>query len=287
MQLKFNQEVGMKPYNEIHELKPADFKRMTGISKKNFEFILQRVNEFLRNEKLDQPMKKRGIQSRISVEDKILLTLFYLRHYPTFSVLSGTFKICESYAQKIYQRFSGIIIKVLKLPDRRRLLDPDLDLIIVDVSEQPVERPVKGQRDYYSGKKKQHTIKTQLIVHLYTLQILALCCQKGHMHDFKIFKEKQPLIHPDIWIMTDLGYQGIVKLHPKSILPYKRTQNKPLTPEQKKYNRYSASLRIRIEHVNRRCKIFRAAKEIYRGKHKNYSKNWAIVAALVNLRYAA
>ncbi|HEO65306.1 MAG TPA: IS5/IS1182 family transposase, partial [Spirochaetes bacterium] len=40
-----------------------------------------------------------------------------------------------------------------------------------------------------------------------------------------------------------------------------------------------------IEHINRRCKIFRIVKETYRGKHKNYRKTWNVVAALVNLRY--
>jgi hypothetical protein len=201
----------MKPYDEIRKLKPAEFKRMTGISMKNFEIVLQMVIDYLQDQKISQPMRKRGIQSNMKVEDKILLTLFYLRHYSTFSTSGGVFNISESYANKIYHRFSDILIKVLKLPDRKVLLAPELDLIIIDVSEQPIERPIKGQREYYSGKKKQHTIKTQLIVHLFTLQILALCCQKGQMHDFKIFKQNQPLIHPDLWVMTDLGYQGIVK----------------------------------------------------------------------------
>ena len=46
-------------------------------------------------------------------------------------------------------------------------------------------------------------------------------------------------------------------------------------------------MRINAEHVNRRCKIFRIVKDKYRDKHKNYSKVWNVIAALVNLRYAS
>ena len=60
-----------------------------------------------------------------------------------------------------------------------------------------------------------------------------------------------------------------------------------LTDEQKAENNESAKVRIVIEHVNRRCKIFRLVKDSYRGKHRNYNKNWNCVAGLVNMRYLA
>jgi hypothetical protein len=55
--------------------------------------------------------------------------------------------------------------------------------------------------------------------------------------------------------------------------------------EDKAHNKALSKHRIVIEHVNRRCKIFRIVKDVYRGKHKNYSLNWSLVAALVNLRH--
>ena len=67
--------------------------------------------------------------------------------------------------------------------------------------------------------------------------------------------------------------------------PRKKSKKNPLTKEDKKYNQQLAQKRIAVEHVNRRCKIFRIVKETYRGKHKNYSKTWNVVAALVKLRY--
>ena len=139
----------MKPYDEIRKLKLSQFKRMTGISMKNFEIVMQMVIDYLKDEKLSQPMRKRGIQSNMKVEDKILLTLFYLRHYPTFSTLGGVFNISESYAHKIYHRFSDILIKVLKLSNRKVLLDPELDVIIIDVThhrEADLQRSATARR---------------------------------------------------------------------------------------------------------------------------------------------
>jgi len=65
----------------------------------------------------------------------------------------------------------------------------------------------------------------------------------------------------------------------------KRKKGQPLSAEDKAHNKTLSKQRVFIEHINRRCKIFRIVKEVYRGKHKNYSLNWNLVAALVNLRY--
>jgi hypothetical protein len=85
--------------------------------------------------------------------------------------------------------------------------------------------------------------------------------------------------------MPDSGYQGIQKLVENSEIPIKETKKKKLTKQERQHNKKLAKTRIYIEHTNRKCKIFRITKETYRGKHKNYSKTWNVVAALVNLQY--
>ena len=69
-------------------------------------------------------------------------------------------------------------------------------------------------------------------------------------------------------------------------MPVKSSKNHPLTKEQKKSNQQLASERIVIEHINRECKVFRICKEQYRGKHKNYTRTWKVVAGLVNFKQA-
>ena len=210
-----------------------------------------------------------------------------MRHYPTFDQLGDLFGISESYACKVYHRYRDILLKVRRLPSWKRLLEPDLDAVLIDVTEQPIERPTSHQRQFYSGKKKRHTIKAQLIVCLTTLTILVVVCGKGRIHDFTLFKQSYRGILQSILKYADSGYQGIQKRLANSKIPYKGSKKNPLTPEQKAYNRALAQIRVKIEHVNRRCKIFRIVKDTYRGKHKHYGKTWTLVAMLVNLRYAA
>ena len=101
-----------------------------------------------------------------------------------------------------------------------------------------------------------------------------------------MFKESKVLIHPTTTLLADSGYQGIIKIHSNSQIPVKRKNKPELTAADKKYNRQLASLRCPIEHVNRRGKIFRVVKEVYRGKPKHYSKTWNVIAGLVNWRYS-
>jgi hypothetical protein len=252
----------------------------------NFSNLLENVQCHLDKEKQLNPLHRRGKKSALSLADMLMLTLFYLRHYPTFHNLGNQFGISESYSNKIFHRFSGILVKFSDLKSASELMDDDLKAVVIDVTEQPIERPKKRQKDYYSGKQKRHTIKTQLVVSLSTLIILSVFCSKGKIHDFKILKNSRMPFHEDVVKIGDSGYQGIQRLYKNTLTPIKKKKGIPLTKEEKTYNRDLAKKRIVIEHVNRRCKVFRIVKETYRGKHKNYGKIWNIVAGLVNLRYA-
>lgn len=276
----------MSIYVKIKSLPTHKFVRKVGLNLPRFLYLCHLVAQYEAKEQEEWPMKKRGAPAqKLTLPDKILLTLYYLRHYQTFDLLGEHFGISESYACKVYHRYRDILIKVLRLPSWKRLLDSDLEAVLIDVTEQPIERPKAHQRDFYSGKKKRHTIKAQLIVCLTTLTILVVVCGKGRTHDFTLFKRTNRGILQTILKYADSGYQGLQKLLSNSKIPFKRSKNTPLTPEQKAYNRALARLRIKIEHVNRRCKIFRIVKDVYRGKHKHYGKTWTLVAELVNVRY--
>ena len=66
-------------------------------------------------------MKKRGLKSTISIADQLLLTLTYLRHYPTFAKLGKEFSISESYANKIYHRMLDILVRVFANEQQERI----------------------------------------------------------------------------------------------------------------------------------------------------------------------
>lgn len=145
-----------KSYEEAKLQNADDFKRDTGVSLEIFVSIIQLVKSHFEDLFDKNPNKLKGVKSSISIENKILLTLYYLRHYPTFKNLGDTFGISESYANKIYHIILNVLVQVLHVLGNKSLLDVDLDTIVIDVSEQPIERPVKKQKIYYSGKKKTY-----------------------------------------------------------------------------------------------------------------------------------
>jgi len=62
----------------------------------------------------------------------------------------------ESYCCKVYQKISRYLLRILSVSGRKALLDGNLKAIAIDVTEQPIECPVIGQQDYFSGKKTAH-----------------------------------------------------------------------------------------------------------------------------------
>ena len=143
----------MSKFEKVKQKKPKEFLRDVGIPLQVFISIVQKIEAYIKEQKEKEPMSKRGLKSKMSIEDMLLLTLYYMRHYPTFIKLGEDFNISESYANKIFHRIINILVKILKLKSRNELLNSDLAAIIIDATEQPIERPEKKQKKYYSGKK--------------------------------------------------------------------------------------------------------------------------------------
>ncbi len=137
--------------------KPKEFIRLYGLSYGLFEVLLGKVSRYIADQKQAHPISKRGRKSVLGLADQLLLTLVYLRQYPTFLSVGHQFGISESYAQKRFVYMRNILMKVVNLPDIKQLTFEGLtNKIGIDVSEQPIERPLKNQKHYYSGKKKTY-----------------------------------------------------------------------------------------------------------------------------------
>ena len=277
----------MKRWKKMRYAGDRKFLRQVGIPRAVFDTILAKTRAVLKAERDRNRMKQRGVKTTgLPVEDRLLLTLYYLRHHPTFENLGDVFGISQGYANKRYHEYLDLLVKNLRLPGRKALRDETWQAVLIDVTEQPIERPGKKQGRWFSGKKKRHTAKVQLIVCLFTLQILSVTCGPGRMADFRLFKESKLPLADALEKYADAGYQGLEKLLENAFTPIKKPRNGELTKAERAYNRALAKLRVRIEHVNRRCKIFRIAQEVYRGHRRYFQKTWMVVAALVNYRYA-
>ena len=153
--------------------------------------------------------------------------------------------------------------------------------------ESPIERPKKHQKSFYSGKQKEHTLKTQVVFGLKTNKIMCLAHSKGKTHDFKLFKNSDIKFHKSLQVIADKGYQGIAKLHNLSKTPIKKPRGRKLTKFQKKYNRELNRLRIAVEHVNRRLKIFKILSYPYRNRHRRFGLRANLIAGIYNYELAA
>jgi hypothetical protein len=144
----------MDVYVTYLEKSPEVFKRLVGVSMGTFSIILKKYKTELEVYKGEKMFRRQGRKSNFSIENQLLLCFLYLRNYDTFINLGMKFGISESYAHKRFVFSRQLLLRCLNVPDELSLKDAlQTNLIAVDVSEQSIERPVKGQENYYSGKK--------------------------------------------------------------------------------------------------------------------------------------
>ena len=162
--------------------------------------------------------------------------------------------------------------------------------VIIDATEQSIPRPKDKDRQqkYYSGKKKRHTIKTQITNNKMGLILNVFGGIEGKRHDFQTFQdsgidEKIPI---GIKFEVDLGYLGIEQAVPERgcVIPFKSSKYKPVTPLLKLINKLIARSRILAEHVLSWLKKFRIIKETFRNRLNKHPQIFNQIAGVVNLK---
>lgn len=129
-------------------------------------------------------------------------------------------------------------------------------------------------------------MKAQLLVEFETGQIICTAIEKGKTHDFKLLKRSRLPFVPSQLCLADCGYQGFAKLHRGACIPTKKPRKQPLPGADKQHNRSLARLRVRVEHVIRRFKIFRIFSGRYRNRRKRFGLRLNLIAGLLNYELA-
>lgn len=271
-------------YWQARKLSSREFKRFCGVKRQTFRLMVRLI-------KAQQKQKKKtGRPTKLIPEDQILATLQYWREYRTYFHLSKDWKIAESTVYRLVRKVENILIKSrqFSLPGKKKLLDSSTDenLIVMDVMESPIEKPRRGQKKFYSGKQGEHTLKTQVIIEQKSQKIMCLGHGKGRIHDFRLFKNSGVRFGKLVKVIADKGYQGIAKIHQLSETPIKKPKGGKLTPAQKKYNHQLNRLRIVVEHVNRRLKIFKILSYRYRNRHRRFGLRANLIAGIYNYELA-
>lgn len=138
------------------------------------------------------------------------------------------------------------------------------------------------QKRYYSGKKKRHTQKTQVVVDKESQKIICIDFCEGKKHDFRLFKESKVRFRSDTQVIADTGYQGLRAHHKNAELPQKASKNSPLTQEEKCQNRAISSTRVFVENVIGSVKRFRVLSERYRNRRARFGLRFNLISAIYN-----
>lgn len=264
--------------------KPLIFLRLTGILVEQFQEIIEGIEPEW--ERVIEAKKKRhGRTSNLkTLSDKLLTLLLYYRTYITHEFIGYLVGLDNSNICRLFKRLEPILARKITINKDRALTQDEVIKILADVTEQPTQRPEKKQKKYYSGKKKRHTLKAEIIMQDNGKILSVSRTATGRTHDFRIRKEgKPPLGKSEKY--ADSGYQGWQKIAENVVLPFKATKKKPLTKEQKKHNHNLASFRARVENKIRDLKIFKILSYVYRNFQKKHNMRLNIIAGIVNLKY--
>jgi len=139
-------------YEHIREYKDRDFREATGVLPSTFEAMAKKLKEAY-----DDVHKKPGRNRKLSIEDMLLMALEYYREYRTLKCIGASYGLHKTNVNKTVQWVEGVLVKsgMFNLPGKKKLAQGNIEyeVIVVDSTETPIERPKGGQRRYYSGKK--------------------------------------------------------------------------------------------------------------------------------------
>lgn len=237
---------------------------------------------------------KNGSFKGIGVGCRFVLAWTYWREYRAMRQMAFDYDVsvstvCTSvkWVEEILQDFPNFQIEDIQT-EIKKLEEKGMKVenIIGDVEEQPIERPTINQEENYSGKKKRHTTKNQIIIVEGTKRIINFYNANAITHNFKMLKESGILtVLEELGIggKFDSGYQSIQKELIKATIPKKKSKFHELTEEEKMFNKQLSQKRIAIEHVNRELKIFRIMKETYRNHQNRYDLKLRIMCGIDNL----
>src|SRR6266498_380682 len=135
-------------YETIEHLKDTDFRRLTGVQRETFERMLKVVENGLSNF---------GRPPKLSRADQVLMTLMYWREYRTEFHIAQSYGISEATVCRTIHKVEDALVRSgqFRLPGKKALQPSDtvFEVVLVDASEQPIERPKKAKNGIIAAKR--------------------------------------------------------------------------------------------------------------------------------------
>jgi hypothetical protein len=284
---------------------PVTFRRLTGLTPDAFRALLGQVERAwldAQRRRRERPGRKRkpgaGRRHALAVPDQLLLLLIYYRTYVSHAFLGFLFAVDDATSCRTVRRLEPLLAGVFRVPERKADLgEDDVRELFFDATERPTRRPKTGQRRYYSGKKKRHTLKNQIVAvrkrkrpgrrkpgqaERRRVRVVAVSpTAPGSVHDKKVFDRAAVRVPAGARATGDTGYQGTGLL-----TPAKRKRGRELTERQRRGNARISRRRIAVEHAIGKMKTWRIASERYRNPVRRHTLVIKNVAGLHNLMFS-
>lgn len=268
---------------ELNKLKPNQYKRLLGVD----YFAVCKMESIVNNAYIEKH-KKGGRTSKFTVHEMVILFLLYVKNYNAMEDYAFEFKTSKS---TICVIIHFVLIALLNdknftLFGSKSTKTDNSENRQIDVTEIRIERPKYNQKSKYSGKKKYHTMKIQIIRGTDTGFIYEIEIGPGSEHDFHLWKRTFEGTPDNVTHEVDLGYLGMDKIHNNSRIPHKSSKNHKLTEEEKNENKELAKDRIFIEHTNSWIKRFKILSDRFRNHLSYFAKFAVLLCAFYNFNRA-
>ena len=285
------------------------FLAVTGLQLNEFD---QLVNDLLpsygeaEQERLERPERQRAIGGgrdfALDARDQILLTVVWLRKYPTQEVLGYLYGLSDTSAGRVVKRVLPLLEQAgrdtMRMPDpgrKRRQSLPDLladtpeIAVVIDTFEQRIQRHKDRDTadEHYSGKKRQNTLKSQVAVNEFNgLFIDVADSVPGPTADIKVLEHSDLLnrLPEGVGAIGDLAYIGIDQLHPDGLAaaPRRKPRGKPRPEADIAYNTEFSRRRIIVENSIGRLRRYEAVNQTDRHHRQMHTERVVAIAGLVN-----
>jgi DDE superfamily endonuclease/Helix-turn-helix of DDE superfamily endonuclease len=280
---------------------PDTFRQLTGITPAAFDRLLTQLaprHQQAEARRKDRPGRRRkpgaGRKHTLPLADRLLMLLIYYRTYVPHTFLGFLFGLDDSAVCRNVNPLRPLLAGIFRIPERRvALAEEDVRELFFDATERPTRRPKRRQRACYSGKKKRHTLKVQVVVARRRkrpgpgakprrVRIAAVSGTfPGKAHDKRVYDATRVLCPPGVRRTGDTGYLGT-----GLETPARRPPGGRLSARQKAGNRRVARRRVVAEHGIGKLKIWRIAAERYRNPVRRHTLILKNVAGLHNLMYS-
>jgi hypothetical protein len=230
---------------DVLSKKPAIFRNFTGLEVAEFDALTSKIQEkynAYEQKRLAREDRKRDIGAghpfKLSLTNRLLMLLMYYHLYPSSTLLGYLIDLGQTNVLKDIRNLEPLVSDVLPMPKKEYDKIKRLETVdeieamcpgfkaFLDATEQEIPRPHNKhkRKTHYSGKKKRHSVKTQLTVNQDGLIIHKTKHATGRTHDYALYKRSHPDLPDNVCLGLDLGYKGMEKDYPKlnCVLPIKR-----------------------------------------------------------------